>query len=140
MKDLPRISDAELEVMKIVWNCAPISTTEVIERLTATTKWSPKTIQTMLLRLVKKGALTYEKSSRVFVYSPAVAREDYVNRESESFLNRFYGGTLRSMVVNFLEEERLSPEEIEELRQLLEQNQTHTQSGKSAAGSREIKG
>ncbi|MBU9742983.1 BlaI/MecI/CopY family transcriptional regulator [Lachnospiraceae bacterium ASD3451] len=126
MKDLPRISDAELEVMKIVWNCAPISTTEVIERLTATTKWSPKTIQTMLLRLVKKGALSYEKSSRVFVYSPAVAREDYVNRESESFLHRFYGGTLRSMVVNFLEEERLSQDEIEELRQLLEQNQARS--------------
>ena len=132
MKDLPRISDAELEVMKIIWNCAPISTTEVIERLASTTKWSPKTIQTMLLRLVKKGALSYEKNSRVFVYSPTVAREDYINRESESFLNRFYGGTLRSMVVNFLEEERLSPEEIEELRKLLDQSQTR--SGKSDTG------
>ncbi len=61
MKKLPHISEAEYQVMKIIWKYAPISTTEVIEKLVETSTWSPKTIQTMLLRLVKKGALTYEK-------------------------------------------------------------------------------
>lgn len=64
MKKLPHISEAEYQVMKIIWKYAPISTTEVIEKLVETSTWSPKTIQTMLLRLVKKGALTYEKNMK----------------------------------------------------------------------------
>lgn len=67
MSKLPQISEAEFEVMKVIWKYAPISTNEVTEKLTQTTDWSPKTIQTMLKRLVTKKALTYEKQSRVFV-------------------------------------------------------------------------
>lgn len=119
MKDLPQISDAEFEVMKIIWDCSPISTNEVIEKLTNTTKWSPKTIQTMLLRLVKKKALTYEKNSRVFVYTPLVQKKEYFDQESSFFLNRFYNGTLNSMVLNFLENDKLTDEEIKTLRSML---------------------
>ncbi|UWD48686.1 BlaI/MecI/CopY family transcriptional regulator [Clostridioides difficile] len=124
MKKLPQISEAEYQVMKIVWKYAPISTNEVIEKLVKTSKWSPKTIQTMLLRLVKKGALTYEKSSRVFVYTPIVKEEEYVSTESNSFLNRFYNGTLNSMVLNFLENDKLSEDDIEELRNILDKRKT----------------
>ena len=60
-----RFSEAEFEVMKIVWKYAPISTNEITEKLLRTTSWSPKTIQTLIKRLVNKGALTYEKQSRV---------------------------------------------------------------------------
>lgn len=70
MSKLPQISEAEFEVMKVIWKYAPISTNEVTEKLNQTTDWSPKTIQTMLKRLVTKKALTYEKQSRVFVYTP----------------------------------------------------------------------
>ena len=59
MSKLPQISEAEFEVMKVIWKYAPISTNEVTEKLTQTTDWSPKTIQTMLKRLVTKKALTY---------------------------------------------------------------------------------
>lgn len=119
MKQLPQISEAEYEVMKIVWDYAPISTNEVIDKLTPISEWSPKTIQTMLLRLVKKGALTYEKNSRVFVYSPLVKQDEYLAKESHSFLDRFYNGKLNSMVLNFLENDKLSDEDISELRSLL---------------------
>lgn len=64
MSKLPQISEAEFEVMKVIWKYAPISTNEVTEKLTQTTDWSPKTIQTMLKRLVTKKALTYEKQSK----------------------------------------------------------------------------
>ncbi|PBI18321.1 BlaI/MecI/CopY family transcriptional regulator [Clostridioides difficile] len=124
MKKLPHISEAEYKVMKIIWKYAPISTTEVIEKLVETSTWSPKTIQTMLLRLVKKGALTYEKNSRVFVYTPLVKEEEYVATESSSFLNRFYNGTLNSMVLNFLENDKLSEDDIEELREILNKRTT----------------
>ncbi len=119
MKAIPQISEAEFEVMKIIWKYAPISTNEVIEKLTPCTAWNPKTIQTLLFRLVKKGALTYEKKSRIFVYTPLVQKEEYLDRESNSFLNRFYNGTLNSMVLNFIENNKLSEEEIMDLRKIL---------------------
>lgn len=65
MSNLPQISEAEFEVMKIVWKYAPISTNEITEKLTQISSWSPKTIQTLIKRLVSKKALTYEKQSRV---------------------------------------------------------------------------
>ena len=119
MKKLPQISEAEYEVMKIVWKNAPVSTNEVTETLTRTTDWSPKTIQTMLKRLVNKGALTYVKEGRVFVYTPLVEEEEYISQKSSSFLSRYYDGELTSMVSAYLENDRLSDDEISELRSLL---------------------
>ncbi len=122
MKKLPQISEAELEVMKIVWTQAPVSTNEITDRLTQTTDWSPKTVQTLIKRLVTKGALTYEKQSRMFVYTPLVSEEEYIDRESSSFLNRFYNGNITAMLSSYIENDRLSAEEIGELRALLSQS------------------
>lgn len=122
MKKLPQISEAEYEVMKIVWKNAPVSTNEVTETLTSTTDWSPKTIQTMLKRLVNKGALTYVKEGRVFVYTPLVEEDEYISQKSSSFLSRYYDGELTSMVSAYLENDRLSADEISELRSLLDRS------------------
>lgn len=125
MKKLPQISEAEYEVMKIVWKNTPVSTNEVTETLTSTTDWSPKTIQTMLKRLVNKGALTYVKEGRVFVYTPLVEEDEYISQKSSSFLSRYYDGELTSMVSAYLENDRLSDEEISELRSLLDRRSSH---------------
>lgn len=119
MPALPQISEAEFEVMKIVWKYAPINTNEITERLTKTTTWGPKTIQTLIKRLVNKGALTYEKQSRVFVYTPLVKESEYLNQESHSFLNRFYDGHISAMLSSFMEHDKLSKEELDSLRALL---------------------
>lgn len=119
MNKLPQISEAEFEVMKIIWKYAPISTNEVTEKLTQITNWSPKTIQTMLKRLVTKKALTYEKKSRVFVYTPLVKEDEYIRQESNSFLNRYYNGNIVSMVTSYLESDKLSQTELDSLRHLL---------------------
>lgn len=119
MKALPQISEAEFQVMKIVWEHAPVSTNQVTEYLVRTTKWSPKTIQTMLKRLVQKKALTYDKEGRVFIYTPLFGHEDYVNQESRHFLQRFYNGNLVSMMTVFLDMEELSQQEVDELKELL---------------------
>ena len=123
MKSLPQISEAEYEVMKVVWGNAPISTNEVTERLTSTTNWSPKTIQTMLKRLVTKGALSYVKEGRVFVYTPLVEEGEYVGQKSRSFLSRDYDGKLSSMVSAFLENDRLTDSEISTLREILDKSE-----------------
>lgn len=121
MNTLPQISEAEFEVMKIVWRYAPISTNEITEKLLQTTNWSPKTIQTLIKRLVTKGALTYEKQSRVFVYTPLVKEREYIGQESSSFLNRYYDGDITAMVSAYIENDKLSESELDTLRTLLSQ-------------------
>ena len=124
MKNLFTISEAEYQVMKIIWAKAPISTNEVVEPLIKTSEWSRKTIQTLLSGLVKKGVLDHKKESRKFVYMPLVREEEYLEQESDTFLNRFYEGTLNSMVVNFLEQDKLTKDDIDELKRILDEKLT----------------
>lgn len=119
MGDLPQISETEFEVMKIVWKYAPISTNEITEKLLRSTSWSPKTIQTLIKRLVNKGALTYEKQSRVFVYTPVVDEKEYIGQESNTFLKRYYDGDITAMLSAYIENDKLSETEIDNLRSLL---------------------
>ena len=105
--------------MKVIWKFAPISTNEITDRLLKTTSWSAKTIQTLIKRLVTKGALTYEKQGRVFVYTPLVEENEYINQEINSFLNRFYDGNISAMLSSYLENNQLSETELRNLRSIL---------------------
>jgi BlaI family penicillinase repressor len=116
---LPQISEAEFEVMKIIWKYAPINTNEITEKLTKTTAWSPKTIHTLIKRLVNKGAISHEKDGRVFVYTPRIKENEYVGSESRHFLKRFYNGDISRMLSSFIEDNKLSKAEIENLRSIL---------------------
>lgn len=119
MAGLPQISEAEFEVMKVVWQYAPISTNEITDRLTKTTNWQPKTIQTLIKRLVTKGALAYEKQSRMFVYTPLIEEKEYIGQESYAFLKRYYAGDITAMLSAYLAEDKLTEAEIDTLRSLL---------------------
>ena len=131
MKPLPQISEAEYEVMKIVWKYAPISTNEITEKLLRTTSWSPKTIQTLIKRLVTKGALAYEKDSRVFVYTPLVKENEYIGQESRSFLKRYFNGDITAMLSAYMENDKLSETELEQLLSLLSR---HSPKGDNSYG------
>lgn len=120
MKPLPQISEAEYEVMRIIWKYAPISTNEIVAKLEAATSWNPKTIQTLIKRLVTKHAITYEKKSRVFVYTPLVAESEYISQESNTFLKKYYNGNISAMLSAYLDNDKLSESEINDLRSLLE--------------------
>ena len=119
---MKKLSDSEFEIMKVVWKHAPISTNEITEILIKTTTWSPKTIQTLIKRLVTKGVLSYEKQSRVFVYTSLVQQKEYIGQESNSFLNRYYNGDITAMLSAYIENDRLSETEINTLRSLLAKN------------------
>lgn len=119
MQEIPQISEAEYEVMKVIWNFEPISTPEVVEKLSNMSDWKPNTIHTMLARLVKKKALQARKDGRVFIYSSLVEKHEYVEQKSKSFLQQFFGGTLNSMILNFIENDKLSNEDISELKKIL---------------------
>ena len=120
MKKLPKISEAEFEVMKIVWENAPVSTNDITDRLVQTTDWSPKTIQTLIRRLVSKGALTYEKNGRVFVYMPKVNEDEYLMQKSSSFISRYFGGDFSAMFSSYLGNDELTDEELKNLKGIIE--------------------
>lgn len=120
MNRLPQISEAEFEVMKIVWQYAPVSTNEITDRLMKTTSWGAKTIQTLIKRLTNKGALTYEKEGRVYVYTPLVKENEYISQQSNSFLRRFYDGDITAILSAYIKNDRLSAEEIGTLRSILD--------------------
>ena len=120
MKYLPQISDAEFEVMDVIWKYAPISTNEITDRLAKTKDWSPKTIYTMLSRLEKKGVIVHEKEGRVFVYSALIQKDAYLKAERSAFINRFFDGALNQMVVSYLNENDLTKNDIDTLQAILD--------------------
>ena len=122
MPPLPKISDAEWYVMDVVWSAgAPLSAGEIVEFLSKRTKWNPRTIKTMLNRLVKKDALRFEAEGNRYLYRPAVSRQACVREEGRSFLRRVFGGDVAPMLAHFVEDARLTPRQIAELRALLDE-------------------
>lgn len=121
MKKLPKISESEWLVMRVLWSKGPLTANEVVKELTGKTKWKPKTIKTLVTRLMNKGAVNFEKEGRKYRYYPAVSQAECVRMERRSFVRRIYGGTTRPMLAAFLEDANLSAEDISELKKILEQ-------------------
>lgn len=124
MSNLPQISEAEWRVMEALWSAHPVEAVEaneVIARLAPQTGWNPKTIRTLLTRLVNKGAAGVDKNGQLYRYYPLVRQEECARAESRSFLKRVYGGSLKLMLAHYLEEEPLNSEQIAELKRILEE-------------------
>jgi len=124
MKDIPQISEAEYEVMKVVWKYEPISTPEIVEKVLEEIDWKPNTVQTMLTRLERKKAVKTKRVGRAFVYQSLIEQYEFVEKKSKHFLDQFFGGTLNSMVLNFIENDQLSNEDISELKRILSERDT----------------
>jgi BlaI family penicillinase repressor len=114
-----RISEAEWQIMKIVWRRPGAAAQDIIEALSEVTDWSPATVKTLLNRLVKKKALDFEKRGKSYLYSARIAEEDCRGAAAESFLDRVFNGSLAPMVAHFVKSGALSKKEIEELENLL---------------------
>lgn len=120
MKSMPKISESEWLVMKEIWGKNPITANDVVDALSDTSTWSPKTIKTLLTRLVKKGAVGFEAEGREYHYYPIVEEAALIKEESRSFLKRVFGGTIKPMLATLVESEDLSAEDIEELKRILD--------------------
>ncbi|MBU5482710.1 BlaI/MecI/CopY family transcriptional regulator [Clostridium sp. MSJ-11] len=120
MSNLPKISDAEWEVMKLLWDKGNITSKEIVEALKSTTNWSSTTIYTLINRLVKKNAVGIKEGTSPYICYPLVSQEELRTEESKSFLKKVFDGSLNLMLVNFVKNEKLSNEEIEDLKNILE--------------------
>ena len=125
-----KITDAEWEVMEVLWNDSPLASREIIRQIQPHKEWNPKTIHTLIGRLVEKKVVGIDKASAKYLYYPLISKEECRLQEAESFLQKVYNGSLSLLVANFVKENKLSPEEIEKLKELLEQ-QNGEQGGSS---------
>ena len=120
MSDEPKISDAEWQVMRVLWDKQPLTVKEIIEILSAKTTWKTETIRTLVNRLVKKKAIGFEKNGRQHYFYPKLSQEKCVRADAESFLSRTGSAILRPILAAFIEKEELSKEEVEELQKILD--------------------
>jgi BlaI family penicillinase repressor len=115
-----RITDAELDLMEVLWAAdQPLTSAEVAERLEAQRGWSSTTVKTMLSRLAAKGAVAHREDGRRFLYSPAIGRDAYVGSESRRFVDRLFGGRLSPLIAQLAEEDALDEEDIAAIEALL---------------------
>jgi BlaI family penicillinase repressor len=118
-----RISDAEWDVMEVIWRQHPVTSAEIIAALFKEKNWAPNTVRTMLARLVKKRALNFGQEGNRYLYRPAVQRERCVKTEVDTLLHRLFGGAAQPILLHFVKNKKLSAAEIRELRQVLDQKE-----------------
>lgn len=121
MRKTPRISEAEWQIMKVVWKEHPLTAEHIIQRLADKTAWHRKTVKTLIGRLVRKGALRFTKQDRQYLYWPQIKETDGINSESRSFLDRVFDGALQPMMAHFVRHQKLTPKDIQELQAILRQ-------------------
>ena len=115
------ISDAEWEVMHVLWDAsAALSANQVVEALAGRKDWNPRTVKTLLNRLINKGALAYEAQGKRYLYRPRVSREQCVRDETRSFLSRVFAGAPGPMLLQFVAQAKLTPDEVDALKRLLD--------------------
>ena len=107
-------------VMKVIWAEHPVTSGAVVKSLEGATRWKPRTIKTLLNRLVQKGAVGYESRGKEYHYFPLIEKAVLVKAESRSFLKRVFGGSLKPMIASMVESEELSAEDIDEIKRMLE--------------------
>jgi len=121
MRKLPRISDTEWEIMRVIWAREPVTAAEIIEDLQAEdATWHPITAKTLLNRLVKKGAIDFTTRGRAYVYASIVKETECVRAVTDSFLDRVFGGSMATMLAHFVGQRKLTPKQQRDLRKVLD--------------------
>jgi BlaI family transcriptional regulator, penicillinase repressor len=120
-KRLPRIAESEWRVMQVLWEKGPQTANDVVGALAGEVQWKPRTVKTLISRLVKKGAVQFEAEGMRYRYSAAVPESECIRSETKSFVRRVYQGAMKPALAAFLENADLSPQEIKELQEILAQ-------------------
>jgi BlaI family penicillinase repressor len=116
------ISDAESQIMRTLWTRHPLTAEDILSALPQNAGWQLGTVKTLLNRMLNKGALQAQRDGRRYLYEPKVARTDWEQGESLSLLDRVFGGRLSPLVAHFSAQRKLSPEDAEALRRLLQEH------------------
>ena len=116
-----KITTAESSVMEALWRRSPLGADEITAEVARPQRWSEATVKTLINRLLKKKAIGAKPDGRRYLYRPLVAREDYLQSESQGLLNRLFGGELAPLVAHFAKSRNLKPEEVARLKRLIDE-------------------
>lgn len=114
-----RISEAESQIMEIVWRDGSAGAETIIRDVGEPNGWAETTTRTLITRLLRKKALASSRDGGRVLYRPLIKRSDYVQAESQSLLDRLFDGGVGPFVAHFAEEKALTPRDIEIMKQLL---------------------
>lgn len=114
-----QITPAELEIMKVLWKHPGTGASEIVDALDGEQDWSPRTVKTLLSRLVEKGALETTAEGRRYLYRPLIAKRDYQKKEAGQLIDKLFGGRTAPLVAQLADARGLSSDDIEELEALL---------------------
>lgn len=115
-----KISDSEAQVLEVFWRTTEaLSADQVVAALDNDRDWSAGTIRTFLARLVKKRALEASPDGRRYLYRPLLRQEDYAHQQSRNLIDRLFGGQVAPFLTQFSERDKLSREDIAELKRLI---------------------
>jgi len=114
-----KISEAEMQLLQLLWEDSPLGATEIAERVSAERDWSLTTVKTLLSRLVAKGALTAKSQGRKYLYAPAVQRDDVAATQARGLVDRLFGGRVSPLVAQLAEQRQLDDDDIAELEALI---------------------
>lgn len=120
MKYNTGLSENEWYIMQVLWEKSPSTLREICEALKATKGWSRHAVSSFLKRMLEKGAITVDESGKMREYSAVWSREETILEETHSILERVYQGDLLLMVSNAVKEQKLSEQDISELKNLLD--------------------
>ena len=119
---VPSISEAEWKIMRVLWgNSEHMPAYDIVQAVADQQGWHPRTVKTLLHRLVKKGVLGYRRYKNLYLYYPLLAEAACLQAESRSFLQRCFGGNLRPMLVHFIEQQDLTQAQIRDLKKILDE-------------------
>ena len=116
----PSITEAEWKVMKLLWEKSPLPAYDVIQALGEKEQWHSNTVKTLLARLTKKKALGTRKYKNLFLYYPLVSEEECIQAESDSLLERLFGGAVTPLLVHFARRRKLTKKDLDQLRKILD--------------------
>ena len=115
------ISTAESRVMEVLWRRSGLSADEMVAAVAEGQGWTAATVRTLLNRLLNKGVVTAQRDGRRYLYAAAVSREDYLARESQSFLDRLFDGRVGPMMTYFSSQRKLTPDDVAHLKMLIQE-------------------
>lgn len=117
MNSIQKMSDAEAEVMRVIWAAeGPVTSQVVLAELNKQKDWKPTTVLTFLSRLTEKGLLRTEKRKKVNFYTPALSEEEYKHLETRAFLDSVHKGSVKNFIAALYDADDIKPQEIEELK------------------------
>ncbi len=117
---IKRLSDAELEIMLVLWSAAgPVPSTQIRAQLIEKRRWQLSTLMSVLERLAEKGYVRCDRSTRTNLYGATLTESEYKAHEGKTVLGKLYGNSLTSLVTNLYAEKAVSDADIEELRAYL---------------------